>query len=141
MRDLASNLLCRRGGSPVAITDNTALVSQIIDLAGYDGCLFVYGTGTLADADATFTPLLEEGDESDLSDAAGVANADMVGLETGFTFADDDEVYKLAYIGTKRYVRLTITPANNSGSAPLFSVAILGKPSLAPVTQVDTAGA
>jgi hypothetical protein len=141
MRDLASNLLASRGGSPVAITDTTALVSQIIDLAAFDGGMFVYGTGTLADADATFTVLLEEGDESDLSDNAAVADADMVGLETGFIFSDDDEVYKLGYIGSKRYIRLTLTPVANSGSAPLFSVWIGGKPSIAPVVQADTAGA
>ena len=38
---------------------------------------------------------------------------------------DDDEVRKIGYIGDKRYVRLTITPAANTGNADLSAIAVL----------------
>jgi hypothetical protein len=116
-----------------AVTDNTAFVSSIIDCQGYDAVTLVIVTGTDADADATFTALLEEGDASNLSDAAAVADADMVTMTAGtapeaaasYTFADDFETRAVGYIGTKRYIRLTVTPAANTGNAFLAGVAVL----------------
>jgi hypothetical protein len=42
-----------------------------------------------------------------------------------FGFADDYEVRKIGYKGTKRYVQATITPANNTGNLFLAGVWIL----------------
>jgi hypothetical protein len=125
LRDLY-NTLTLIGGVAAAPADNTAVVSPIVDTRAYRSILFAIATGTLADADATFTALLEEGDAADLSDAAAVADADMIGTEAaaGFTFADDSETRKLGYIGNKRYVRLTLTPANNTGAAPIGVIAM-----------------
>lgn len=127
--DLVNTLGVARGISPVTQTNSdTAIVSQIIDMSLYVGGMFVILTGTLSDADATFTTLLEEGDVSNLSDAAAVADADMVTMTNGtapeaaasFTFANDDSVYRLGYNGAKRYIRLTITPSGNgAGNAPV----------------------
>ncbi len=135
MRDLHNNIDVRRAISPLTGTDNTAFVSEIIDCQGYDGCEFAIATGTLADVDATFTALMEEGAASDLSDNTSVADGHLLGTEAGasFTFAEDDEVLKIGYIGSKRYIRLTVTPAANTGSAPISAVAIMGFPKLAPV--------
>lgn len=128
MRDFASLVNIRRAISPAAaVTDDTALVSQIIDRAGYEGLVFAISTGSLADADATFAVLVEDGDVADLSDAAAVADEHLSGTEAlaGFTFADDDAARKIGYTGSKRYVRLTITPANNTGNAFVSAVALL----------------
>jgi hypothetical protein len=143
MRDMTSNIQVKRVLSPVSVGDDTAQVGQIIDRQGYEALTYLIATGSLADADATFAVLLEEGEESDLSDAAAVADADMLSqtadtapeAAAGFTFADDNEVRKLGYIGTKRYTRLTITPANNASAGLVAAVAVLGKPSSAPVIQ------
>lgn len=134
MRSQANRLHILRAISPLVITDNTASVSQIIDRQGYDSLTFAIALGTLSDADTTVTALVEEGDASNLSDAAAVADKDLVGLETQASpqFDDDNETRKIGYIGSKRYVRLTMTPANNTGNIPLAAVAILGLPSLQP---------
>lgn len=128
MRDMHNCCEMRRVISPVNVTDNTAQVSQIIDLANRDSCEFVIATGSLADAGATFTVLVEDGDDSGLSDNASVADAFLLGTESGasFTQADDNETRKIGYIGPKRYVRLTITPAGNAADAYISAVAILG---------------
>lgn len=135
MRDMKNSIEVRPVLDPFTITDNTPYVGATIDSLGYESLTYAIATGTLADADATFAVLLEEGDESDMSDAAAVADADLLGTEAaaGFTFADDGETRTLGYVGNKRYTRLTITPSGNSGNAPVAAVAILGHPTTAPV--------
>lgn len=137
MRDLMNNIHVVRAISPVSVADTTAQVSQIIDRRGYDSLTFLIATGSIADADATFTVLVEEGDASNLSDAAAVADDDLVGTEAlaAFQFNDDDETRKIGYRGAKRYVRLTITPVNNASAALLSAVAILGHASIKPTAN------
>lgn len=140
MRDLHNNIHAVRVLSPSAgPSDNTAQVGQIVDHRGYDSAEYIILTGSLADADVTFAVLLEEGDESDLSDATAVADADLIGTEAaaGFTFGDDNEVRKLGYKGGKRYTRLTITPANNASAAAMAAVCILGHPSIVPTPALS----
>lgn len=117
-----------------AVTDNTAQVSAIIDTLGYRACELVLINGTNADTDATFTVLVENGDAANLSDAAAVADQYLIGTEAGaaFTFADDGECRKIGYKGPKRYVRVTVTPANNTGNLFLGGVAVLGKARTSP---------
>ena len=138
MRDLMNHIAPKRAISPAAaVTDNTAFVSQIIDTQGYDSLTFLILTGALADADATFTALVEHGDASNLSDAAAVPDDSLLGTEAlaSFTFADDDKVFKIGYVGSKRYVRLTVTPASNTGNAFVSAVALLGHPHWAPTAN------
>lgn len=137
MRDLHNNIAPKRVISPVSVSDNTALVGQIIDRQGFNALEYIIATGSLADADATFTVLLEEGDNSALSDAAAVADDDLLGTEAqaSFTFAADDKVFKLGYVGNKRYTRLTITPAGNASAAVIAAVAVLGDPFSAPTAN------
>lgn len=137
MKDLASNIDVKRVISPVSVADNTAQVGQIIDRRGFDSVTFLVATGSVADADTTFTVLLEESDDSGMSGANAVADADLIGTEAlaGFQFDDDNECRKLGYVGGKRYLRLTITPANNASAALLAAVAVLGHPALAPTAN------
>lgn len=115
--------------APQTASGNTPLVGAIIDHQSVASARYVITSGSLADADATFTTLLEEGDASDLSDAAAVADADLIGTEAAasFTFAEDNTVKTLGYKGAKRYTRLTITPANNTGNA-FFNVTCEQRP-------------
>ncbi len=135
MKDLHYSVKYSRALSPVAaVSNNTAYVSEILDTANFTANELVILTGSLADADATFTVLLEEGAASNLSDAAAVADGDMLGTEAGasFTFANDDTTKKLGYIGSKRYIRATITPANNTGNAFVAAVWAQGGARVAP---------
>lgn len=137
MRDLMNNIHVVRAISPVSVADTTAQVSQIIDRRGYDSLTFLIATGSIADADATFTVLVEEGDAANLSDAAAVADDDLIGTEVlaAFQFDDDNETRKIGYRGAKRYVRLTITPVNNASAALLSAVAVLGHASIRPTAN------
>ncbi len=128
MRDLYNHIEVRRALSPVSVADDTAQVSQIIDRQGFDSLTFLIATGSLGDANATFAVLVEDGNNSALSDNAAVADAQLLGTEAlaGFQFDDDNETRKIGYVGDKRYVRLTITPSGNGSAALLAAVAVLG---------------
>lgn len=119
MFDLANNINLKRGISPAAaITDNTALVTQILDVQGLRSAALAIATGSLADADATFTVLVEHSDASNMAGAEAVPDDELNGTEAAasFTFTNDDSCFKIGYRGSKRYVRATITPANNTGN-------------------------
>lgn len=138
MEDLHNNIAPKRVISPVSLADNTPQVGQIIDRQGYESLEYIIASGALPDADATFTILLEEGDVANLSDAAAVADKDLLGTEAlaSFTFADDNKVFKLGYKGVKRYTRLTLTPANLAAGAELVcAIAILADPVNAPTAN------
>lgn len=138
--DLHNNIKCSLAEPPVAAqTDNTAIVSTILDTSGFGSNEFVGILGTNTDADVSFTVLMEEGDNSALSDNSAVADADLLGVEAmGLDFADDNKVFKLGYKGTKRYIRVTVTPADNAAGNIFFAaVWIQGHPSEVPQsTQV-----
>lgn len=138
MRDLMNSIHVKRGYSPVAsAADNTAWVTQIIDVQGFDSLTWVIFAGSLPDADATFAVTMDEGDDSGLSDAAAVAAADLIGTYAlaGFIFSDDNKVFKIGYKGAKRYVRLTVTPAANASASLAAILAILGHASAFPTSN------
>jgi len=81
MRELHDNIDVKRGISPAAATtDNTAFVSQILDMQGLSSAEFIILCGALADADATFTVLAEEGENPGLSDNTAIDDRDLLGL-------------------------------------------------------------
>ena len=139
MRDLMNTIHTVNAIPPIAArTDNTAIVSSIIDTLGFGSLTFALAIGTNTDANATFAVTMDEGDASDLSGSNAVAAADLVGTYAlaGYTFADDTETRKIGYIGNKRYVRLTVTPSgNDAGNIFLAGVAILGNPSRQPTAN------
>jgi hypothetical protein len=117
--------------APITITDGTALVSGAIDTQGYESVTFIISTGTLADADATWLPVVKDGDTSTQGAHTAVADAFLLGTEAaaGWAFGDDGECRKIGYIGNKRYVSIEIDDVTaNTGSAPFSVVAILGNP-------------
>lgn len=132
--DIHNNMKVSRAISPVSVADTTAQVSQILDTANFAANELVIATGSIADADATFTVLIEEGDNSALSDASAVADADLLGTEAlaAFQFDDDNETRKIGYIGSKRYLRATITPVNNASAALLSAVWVQAGARVAP---------
>lgn len=139
MRDLFNNIKCVAAFNPAAATtNNTPFVSSIIDTAGFGSCLLVGTLGSVADADVTLTVLVEDGNDSGLSDNSAVADEHLLGVEAmGLNYDSDNKTFKIGYVGPKRYVRVTITPANNTGNIFLGGEWILGHPRVAPQsTQV-----
>lgn len=136
LRDLTNNIDLKRAISPVSVADNTAQVSQILDTRDYGAVMLAIAIGSFADADATTTVLIEDGDAANLSDAAAVADAYLNGTEvlSAFQFDDDNECRKIGYTGPKRYIRATITPVNNA-SAVVLSAMWVCAPNRAPAAN------
>jgi hypothetical protein len=140
MRDLLNHIDLRRAISPAAAgTDNTAIVSQIIDRAGYESLVFGINIGANTDTNATFAVTMDHGDAANLSDAAAVPASSIGGGLTNAAFtaaSDDNKMRKVSYMGSRRYVRLTITPTgNDSGNIFVAADAILSGSRFAPTAN------
>jgi len=135
--EMFNNINIKRVISPVSVADNTAQVGQVIDHQGLPvgGAVYIIATGSLGDAGAEFTTLLEECDTSGGTYTA-VADGDLLGTEAlaSFIQTDDDKCFKLGYKGIKRYTRLTITPTNNATAALLAAVCVTS-PLLGPTSN------
>jgi hypothetical protein len=126
---------------PLVVADNTAEVGAWIDRSGFQSLTFAIQTGAIATNGATFAVTMDEADAADYSDAEAVDTSDQISSVIGeapetaasFTGANANSTFKIGYIGTKRYVRLTITPTSNSGNAALAATAVLGHAAVRPV--------
>lgn len=99
---------------------------NIIDLQGFESAKIDVISGTITDGDA-YTFELKEGSESNLSDAAAVADADLLGSEPVFATADDDKIKSFGYVGKKRYLRLDFKSVTGSPSTGGLFVAVVTK--------------
>jgi hypothetical protein len=132
MRDLHNNLNAARGISPAAIISaNGTTTGQTIDVADYGSVEFLFLSGAITDG--TFTVTLYEGDASDMSDETAVADADLLGTEPVFASTDDNEVQKVGYIGSKRYVRAKVVQAGATTGGFICCIVAQGHPKTAPV--------
>lgn len=125
-KDLFNNVVIKNALNTQEIATDTTTAGVIIDTAGFESLTFAVQSGTLTDG--SYTVLIQEGDNSSLTDATAVADADLLGTEAGasFALADDNKVTKIGYLGTKRYVRLSIVSAGTTTGGTLGAVAILG---------------
>lgn len=108
-----------------SIGSNTTTAGAIIDTKGYGALEFIIQSGAITDG--TFTPLVEEGDESNLSDSAAVSDDNLFGTEAGAAFvaADDNRVKRVGYwVGAKRYVRLSLVSSGVTTGGTLGAIAV-----------------
>lgn len=131
-REHYSNLLCVNGFDTQVINSDTTTNGEIIDMQGFDSLLYAIQAGTITLG--TITPVVEHGDDSGLSDASDVADINLNPTEADAVFAatDDNVVKRIAYTGSKRYVRLKLTTAD-SADLTVGAVAIQANASQKPV--------
>ena len=137
MKDILDNVHTATVIAPVSFATNTPLVGAIIDRAGYDALVYSIALGTNAGAAGTYTVLLEHGDIANLSDAATVAAPDLNGTiaNASWAFTDVSKTRKLGYVGSKRYSRMTVTPAANVAAVLVSVTAVFGSPVNAPTAN------
>lgn len=110
MRDLAHNIAAVQVVVPAVLSATDT--SSAIDLKGFDGAAVVINTGAIASS-GNFTPKLQESDTTATEDFDDVAAGDLIG--TFPSVLEASSVYKVGYIGNKRYVRTVLT--KNSGTS------------------------
>lgn len=114
---------------------NTTTVGNIIDTEGFEGIDFIIRADNLLSG--LITPLLEDGDNSALSDAAAVDDAYIIGtdgVETGQeaeAALAADGVSHIGYVGKKRYVRLSLV-STGGPTGDISATAVKGFPRNAP---------
>lgn len=152
MRDLISNV--KTVHHYIASQSSTKTPATGVDIAGFRSVLVQVTQGPPANVANSPSPkwsyALEESDSASTGFTA-VAEADMIlangrnvgegGVSNGIfavvdTAAKDDTTYTVGYIGAKRYLRVTATPANTPGATDMSVTLVLGGPNLAPVADV-----
>ena len=132
-RDIHNNITPQVALNYSNITTSTTTAGNVIDTKGYGAVEFLVYSGTITDG--TYTPLIEEGDAANLSDAAAVADANLLGTEAGaaLTGSNDNAVKRVGYrVGNYRYVRLSIVSTSVTSGGNVGALVILGNPDLAP---------
>lgn len=108
-RDLHNLIALAVAVNTTAVVDGEDVVGNIIDRDGAQALEIVLQSG--AYTDGSVTPLVEHGDESDLSDAAAVPDELLLGTEADAALTGANQVKKVGYIGDKKYVRVTLVTA------------------------------
>lgn len=126
MRDLFHNIGARAVIAPAV--QSAAADGAAIDLLGFNSVAFVVSTGAIVGS-GDFGVKVQESDEA----GSGFADAPAGSVQTNApaTLAAGS-VYRLGYIGDKRYVRLALTKAGGTSIAA-GAVAILGNAAIKPV--------
>lgn len=120
--------------APAAYT-STQTPATGIDLQGYESATWLIYTGVITDG--TWTVTFEESDTSN-ADFTEIASADLIGSAPGpFTNAAsafNNKVYKVGYIGQKRYIRCVVTETA-MGTAIFGALVERGDPHTAPTSD------
>jgi hypothetical protein len=124
--DLKNDLKELVGVDIQAISSDTTTVGNIIDTAGFEAVTFVQATG--AYTDGNYTLLIEDGDDSGLSDAAAVSDDFLIGTEAATVLSAANSVSRIGYVGKKRYVRASIVSDTTSTGATAGVIAALTSP-------------
>ena len=135
MRDLYNNLKVAPAFGPVARPSGAGIE---VDLAGFEGAMFVFQSGAMGAVPATYTWKLTESNTSG-SGYGDVAAGDMLGGVSTVVFdqtvgADANAAKKLGYKGNKRYIKVYCTESTAGTPTSIIGAsAILGFPRHAPV--------
>jgi len=129
VRDIHNQLSVVSSVAPAAALVATTTGASV-DLAGYRAAAVVVHAGVATDG--TFTPTVEESDQAG-SGFTTVAAADLSGAFTPITSAADENVQEVAYLGTKRFIRVVLTETVASTGAFITATVVRGKPITTPV--------
>jgi hypothetical protein len=134
--DLHNNVTAKIALQTTAISSNTTTAGAIIDTSGYESIEFILISSTLTDG--AYVCVLQDGDDSGLSDAANVDSSLLLGALPDFVLADDNAVRRVGCIAKKRYVRLSITSSAVTTGGTITAGALLGNPKSMPTAAQAT---
>ena len=143
MRDMVSNTQMVHLGN-VAVSGTSPATSAYVDTRDYDACTIVVvnNTVTAAGTAAGYTITLQESEDTTAAAATTVATTEEVNGTVTIAVTSDNADNAIAgsfgYLGTKRYVGITVTGTSGS-DADISVYAVLNKPHVAPTTFIGTA--
>ena len=132
VKDIRSNLLPKLAFNAI-INSDTTTNGAIIDTADFDGGVVFTLLSSVYNA-GTYTPVLEESDDSGMSGANDVADANLIGTEAGAALsavsASGANLGSIGAFSTKRYLRLKI--ASVTSTTTTIVAVYQGAPELIP---------
>ena len=130
MKDLKNNVSVVQSLLPASRT--AAVNGAGVDLQGFNSACVVVDAAASGGTSPDFTFEVQESDDN--STFTAVADADLQGSEPQITGANDNAVYRVGYVGYKRYIRSVIKTVTGTSPTLLCSSSIiLGDASQAPV--------
>ncbi|TIN83106.1 hypothetical protein [Mesorhizobium sp.] len=128
MRDSYNDVGFSQSLAPAA--RNASANGTGVDVNGFSGAVFVIAVGAWTDGTHTFD--MQESDDN--STFTSVAAGQLQGTEPVVSSAGTaSKVYKVGYLGTKRYVRVAVTVAGATTGAVYGAVVMLGHAATKPV--------
>jgi hypothetical protein len=109
MRDIANNIGVDQTLAPVDYTATTK--GTTVDLQGFNSAAVVVNTGAITSA-GLYVVSVQDSDTTTDGDFANVAATDLVGALPASLAATS--VYKVGYVGGKRYIRAVITKTSGT---------------------------
>ncbi|RWB65658.1 hypothetical protein [Mesorhizobium sp.] len=129
MRDLYNDLGFSQSLAPAA--RNASANGTGVDTNGYSGAVFVISAGAWTDGTHTFD--MQESDDN--TTFTSVDAGQLQGSEPVVSSAPTaSKVYKVGYLGTKRYVRVAVTVAGATTGAIYGASILLGHAATKPVS-------
>jgi hypothetical protein len=126
-RDIKNNLQSNLAFY-AAISTNTTTAGQIIDMAHFDGGV-MWSFVALAYTDGTYTPLIEESDDSGMSGATTVPADRLIGTTAavatalGAATTLGANLARLGIVWSKRYVKISMVSTGVTTGATIVAVA------------------
>ncbi|MGW0169555.1 hypothetical protein ACWDWT_30920 [Streptomyces sp. NPDC003343] len=118
-----------------ASTNGAAVDRQLSGASGsnewFASAMLVVHTGAITDGTHAIT--LEVSDDN--SSWAAAPAADLQGSLPSIASTDDDKLYEVGYIGTKRYLRAVTTPTGTTTGGVYGATILLGFPNTLPVSR------
>lgn len=146
MKDLYSNLALVHAVVPVVGGNGSAPAAVELDLAGFNSAVIAWLVGAEGSTLSTsnyWTLKLEHADQTTAGVAgsySSVAAADVQGVTPASGIiatvddpAEDNTLYKVGYVGGKRFIKLTIAETGTGPNLPQALLVIKGHPLDAPV--------
>lgn len=134
-RSVYTNVTPRASLTVAARTANATVNGASVDRnAGgnmHRTAMVVVHTGTVTDG----THTIEVQDSDDNSTFTAVADQYLQGTEPAIGATDDDKLFTIGYIGTRRYLRVSVTTAGATSGATFGASILLGEPRRGPVSH------
>lgn len=117
-RDAISNASPAQSISPQAVAAD--LTGTGVEVRGFEEVGIEINAGVCTDGD--YTILVEESDDN--STYTTVAAGDIDGTGPTIAAANDDQIFKLGYMGNSRYIRTSVVEGTDGSTGVVIAVTI-----------------
>ncbi len=134
-RSVYTNVTPRASLTIAARSANTTVNGSGVDrnIGGdmHRSAMVVVHTGAITDG----THTIEIQDSDDNASFTAVADQYLQGTEPAIGASDDNSLFVIGYIGSRRYLRVSVTTAGATSGGTYGAVVLLGEPRRGPVSH------